>query len=207
MKAILPLLLAAAAALPLAAQSNELAFQFGRTVGEGRRFQFSGLPDRVFDEKNGLAGGIVYNRKLVGGDGASLHLHLPFFLMENRLPDAPGAGVGFRDTSSATLFATPGVQVRFFEPFFLQPFVFAGVGYARVARGNPEDDDRIVFENRGTWGVSAGGGLDLVFGRNFGLRGEIRSLTAGGSDRIVPGLTLNDPSTRWAATGGLVFRF
>ena len=197
-----------ASAVPLSAQSNEISFQFGRTVSEGRRYNFDGFPNNVFKEENGYAGGIAYNRKLAGGDGVALNLHVPAFFFENKGPEGAFAGASFRDTSSATAFITPGVQVRFLQPFFLQPYVFAGVGYARAARIVPDNGlDDIDFENEGTWGVSAGGGVDLVLGRHFGIRGEIRSLTAGGWDRVVPGLTLDDPSTRWAATGGILFRF
>jgi hypothetical protein len=197
-----------AAALPLGAQSNEIALQFGKTVSEGRRFRFDGFPNNVFEEGNGYAAGIAYNRKLAGGGGVALNLHIPVFAFENRAPEGAFNQASFRDSSSATGFITPGAQVRFLEPFFLQPYVFAGVGYARVARLTPRPGlDDVDFENEGTWGVSAGGGVDVVFGRHFGLRGEIRSLTAGGSDRVIPGLTLDDPSTRWAAMGGLIFRF
>jgi hypothetical protein len=202
------LILLGATTIPLAAQSHEIGLQFGRTVSEGRRFSFDGFPNSVFEEDNGYAAGIVYNGKLAGGDGVALNLHVPVFLFENKAPEGAFSGATFRDTSSATAFVTPGVQVRFLQPFFLQPYVFAGVGYARVARIIPEQGlDDIDFENEGTWGVSAGGGIDLVFGDHFGIRGEIRSLTAGGSDRVIPGLTLDDPSTRWAATGGILFRF
>jgi opacity protein-like surface antigen len=208
MRSLFPLFLLAAATLPLSAQSNEIGFQFGKTVSEGRRFRFDGFPNNVFDEGNGYAAGFTYNRKLAGGDGVALNLHAPIFVFENKAPDGSFNQSSFRDSSSATGFITPGLQVRFLQPFFLQPYVFAGVGYARVAELTPRDGiDDISFENRGTWGVSAGGGVDLVFGRHFGLRGEIRSLTAGGRDRVIPGLTLDDPATRWAATGGLIFRF
>lgn len=205
MRRLIPLLLLAA---PLLAQSNELAFQFGRTVSEGRRFQFDGFPNNVFEEDNGYAAGIVYNRKIAGGDGVALNFHLPFFLFENKAPEGSFNQDVFRDTSSATGFVTPGLQIRFLQPFFLQPYVFAGVGYARVAQLTPSNGlDEIEFENEGTWGVSAGGGVDLVLGRHFGVRGEVRSLTAGGSDRVIPGLRLDDPSTPWAATAGVLFRF
>ncbi len=194
--------------MPLAAQSNEIGFQFGRTVSEGRRFQLDGFPNNVFKEGAGYAAGFAYNRRLAGGDGAALNFHLPVFLFENRAPEDGFNSTRFRETSSATAFVTPGVQVRLLQPFFLQPYVFAGVGYARVASLAPRNGSGdIDFENRGTWGVSAGGGVDLLFGRRFGIRGEIRSLTAGGRDRIVPGLTLDDPSTRWSATAGILFRF
>jgi hypothetical protein len=208
MQRLLPLLFLAAAAAPLCAQSNEIGLQYGKTVSEGRRFRFQDFPNNVFEEGNGYAAGVAYNRKLAGGDGVALNLHIPVFLFENKAPEGIFNGATFRDTSSATGFITPGAQVRFLQPFFLQPYVFAGVGYARVARLTPQQGlDDIDFENEGTWGVSAGGGVDVMFGRHFGVRGEIRSLTVGGSDRIVPGLTLDDPATRWAATGGLVFRF
>lgn len=205
MRRLIPLLLLAA---PLLAQSNEIGLQFGRTVSEGRRFQFDGFPNNVFKEDSGYAGGFVYNRKLAGGDGVALNFHLPLFVFENKVPGGAFNQDAFRDTSSATAFVTPGVQIRFLQPFFLQPYVFAGVGYAHVARLTPRNGvDGVDFENQGTWGVSAGGGVDVVFGRHFGVRGEIRSLTAGGRDRVIPGLTLDDPSTRWAATGGVLFRF
>jgi hypothetical protein len=56
--------------------------------------------------------------------------------------------------------------------------------------------------------VSAGGGVDILFGSHFGVRGEVRSLSTGTRQQVIPaGLVLNDPSTRWAATGGIVFRF
>ena len=206
-QALLPLLLTAAA-LPLGAQSNEIGFQFGKTVSEGRRFSFDGFPNSIFEEENGYAAGFTYNRTLLGGDGVALNLHVPVFVFENKVPEGTFNQDAFRDTSSASAFITPGAQVRFLQPFFVQPYVFAGVGYAHVARLVPEDGlDDVDFENEGTWGVSAGGGVDLVFGRHFGVRGEIRSLTAGGSDSIIPGLTLDDPNTRWAATGGVIFRF
>jgi len=210
MRRIIPLLFLVTPlfAQSLSAQSNEIGLQFGRTVSEGRRFQFDGFPNNVFEEDNGYAAGFVYNRKLAGGDGVALNFHLPVFLFENTVPEGTFNQDAFRDSSSASAFVTPGVQVRFLQPFFLQPYVFAGVGYARVARLTPREGfDDIEFENEGTWGVSAGGGVDLVFGRHFGVRGEIRSLTAGGSDRVIPGLRLDDPSTRWAATAGVLLRF
>jgi opacity protein-like surface antigen len=205
MRRLIPLLFLVT---PLLAQSNEIGLQFGKTVSEGRRFRFEGFPNNVLKEGDGYAVGFVYNRKLAGGDGVALNFHLPLFLFENKAPDGSFGQNAFRDTSSATAFLTPGVQIRFLQPFFLQPYVFAGVGYARVARVTPRNGpDDIRFENEGTWGVSTGGGVDFVLGRHFGLRGEIRGLTAGGRDRVIPGLTLDDPSTRWAATGGVLFRF
>ncbi|MEZ5364159.1 MAG: hypothetical protein R2748_17920 [Bryobacterales bacterium] len=195
-------------ALPLCAQTHELGFQFGKAVSEGRRFRFDGFPNNVFKESNGYAAGVAYNGKIAGGDGIALSIHVPVFVFENKVPEGAFNQNAFRDTSSATGFITPGLQVRFLQPFPIQPYVFAGVGYARVARLTPRSGiDDIHFENEGTWGVSAGGGVDVVFGRHFGIRGEIRSLTAGGSDRIVQGLTLDDPATRWAATAGVLFRF
>ena len=87
------------------------------------------------------------------------------------------------------------------------------MGYARTAEVLPEavngslPTSRLMLEDNGTWGVSVGGGVDLMLGEYVGLRGEIRGLTAGGGDQVIPGLTLDEPSTRWSATGGLVFRF
>ena len=205
MRRLIPLLFLVT---PLFAQSNEIAFQFGKTVSEGRRFRFDNFPNSVLKEGDGYAAGFAYNRKLAGGDGAAFSLHIPVFLFENKAPDAAVNQASFSDTSSATGFITPGFQIRLLQPFFLQPYVFAGVGYARVARLTPRNGlDDVRFENDGTWGVSAGGGVDLVFGRNFGIRGELRSLTDGKRDQVIPGLTLDDPSTRWAATAGLLFRF
>ena len=201
------------AATPLLAQSNEVAIQVGRTVFEGRRIDFQGLPGEAFDESNGLAGGIVYNRKLVGGDVASLHFHLPLFAFEDQLPDESRFDQTNLDTSSLSGFITPGVMIRLLEPFPVQPYVFAGVGYARLARVNPVavsgslPTSRLELSDEGTWGVSMGGGLDVMLGKHFGIRGEVRGLTAGGKDNVIPGLTLNEPSTRWAATAGLAFRF
>lgn len=203
----------AVAATPVFSQSNEIALQIGRTVAAGRSFEFSGLPGEVFEEKNGLAGGIVYNRKIVGGEVASLHFHLPLFLLQDRLPDESRFDLSETDTSRVSAFITPGLQIRFLDPFFLQPYVFGGVGYARTAEVSPEavngslPTSRLMLEDNGTWGVSVGGGVDLMLGEYVGLRGEIRGLTAGGGDQVIPGLTLDEPSTRWSATGGLVFRF
>ena len=195
-------------AVPAFSQANEITIQFGKVVGEGRRFSVDALPGQFIPEEAGLAGGIVYNRRIVGGRAASLHFHLPFFAFENtssaaNLPDNP-----LGDTSSLTGFTTPGLQLRLLDSFPLQPYAFAGVGYAYVARIAPDEGLRsLTVDHEGTWGVSAGGGLSVMFNSNFGLRGEIRSLTTGAASRIVPGLTLDDPGTRWAATGGLVFRF
>lgn len=187
------------------AQNNELAFQFGKVFSEGRRIQFESLPGEIFTEDGGFAGGIVYNRRLFGFGFGSFQFHLPFFAFENTFDSD---FLDFDDTSRVSGFITPGAQVRFFDNFPLQPYVFAGVGYARVARISPESEDSFQFENDGTWGVSAGGGLDIMFGRNFGIRGEVRSLSAGSRDQVIPaGILLNDPTTRWGATGGLVFRF
>jgi hypothetical protein len=186
------------------AQSNEIALQFGKVVGEGRRVQFESVPGQVFAEDGGYSGGIVYNRQLFGFGFGTFHFHLPFFAFENKFDnDLIGT-----NTSRVTGFVTPGVQIRLFQDFPLQPYAFAGVGYARVARITPESEDEFRFENDGTWGVSAGGGLDILFGRNFGVRGEIRSLSTGTRQQVIPaGLVLDDPTTRWAATGGIVFRF
>ncbi|MBI1356017.1 MAG: outer membrane beta-barrel protein [Acidobacteria bacterium] len=202
-----------AAAPLLSAQSNELALQIGGVVSEGRRFEFSGLPGNVFKEDGGLAGGVAFNHRLLGGDGLSLHLHVPFFFFQDQLPSESRFDQSTVDTDSYSGFITPGLQVRFLEPFFLQPYIFGGVGYARIARVNPTTlggslpTSRLELENKGTWGASMGGGVDVVLGRHFGVRGEIRGLTSGGRDRVIPGLTLDDPSTRWAATAGFLIRF
>lgn len=198
---------------PALAQRNEISFQIGRTVSEGRSFRFSGLPGAVFEEENGFAGGLVYNRKILGGGGASLHFHLPLFLFQDRLPPDSRFDQTELDTSSASAFVTPGLQIRFLEPFFLQPYVFAGVGYARRARVEPETvggslpTSRVGLTDEGSIGASMGGGVDVMLGSHVGIRGEVRGLAAGGNDRVIPGLTLDEPSTRWAATAGLVLRF
>ena len=77
---------------------------------------------------NGLAGGIVYNRKIVGGEVVSLHFHLPLFLLQDRLPDESRFDLSEADTSRVSAFITPGLQIRFLDPFFLQPYVFGGGG-------------------------------------------------------------------------------
>ena len=197
----------------LLAQSNEIGLQLGRTIHEGRRFEFAGLPQNVFKEDNGWAGGLVYNRKMLGGKGAALNLHVPFFLLQDRIPEPNRFAQSSGDSSKVSGFITPGLQVRFLQPFFLQPYLFGGVGYARVGQvnaapiGGSLPTSRLQLESKGTWGASVGGGLDIMLGRHFGLRGEARGLTSGGRDRVIPGLTLDEPGARWAATAGLVIRF
>jgi hypothetical protein len=196
--------------LPLAgfAQNNEIGLQFGKAIGEGRRITASAVPGRILAEEGEFAGGIVYNRRLLGKKILSLQFQLPVFAFENQTANTGIVGNPFGDTTSATAFVTPGIQVRLLENFPVQPYAFAGVGYARVARLTPNSSlTSARFENEGTWGVSAGAGVDLMFGRHFGIRGEIRSLTVGSSDVVLPGLSLNDPNTRWMGTGGIVFRF
>ena len=200
-------------AAPLAAQSNEIALQIGRTISEGRRFEFNGLPGNVFKESNSLAGGFIYNRRLAGSNLISLHLHLPYFYYRDRLPDDSRFNQTGLNTSVTSTFITPGAQVRFLEPFFIQPYLFAGVGYARVGRLTTSvvtgslPTSRLELERERTWGTTIGGGVDVMLGGPFGLRGEVRGLNAGGADQIISGLQLDAPSTRWAATGGILIRF
>lgn len=197
--------------LPLQAQdlpANEIALQFGGVVGQGRFFTSQALPGRTLSQDGGLAGGIAFNHRMVGGGRAALYFHLPFFAYQNRFPATSIFGNSVSGDSSWTGFVTPGVMLRFFESHPIQPYVFGGVGYAQVAQLVPNQGlDSVQFNNNGTWGVSSGGGLDIMFTRHFGVRGEGRALTTGSSGVIVPGLTLTDSNTRFAATGGLVFRW
>lgn len=188
--------------------ANEISIQFGGVFGEGRVFRAEELPAVPFEEDNGYAGGIVYNRRIVGSDYMSLHFHLPVFFYENEFNGTTISGTTFNGSSSVTGFVTPGLLVQFLEGYAVQPYGFAGVGYAHVARLTPDEGlDSVDFANEGTWGVSAGGGLDVLFTEHFGIRGEVRSLSTGSDNGDIPGLEFSDPATRWGATGGLIFRW
>lgn len=168
-------------------------------------------------ENNGYAAGIVYGRKLAGGEKAALWLQIPVFAVQAR---TPGVDV-FDNTTGVAGFLTPDAQVKLFPRSRVSPYGFFGAGYARVVDvgiGSLSPFRSRVFDN-GTWALTYGGGVDVKVVRWFGIRGEVRGFYTGSNNfPAIPELSsvpLQTPSTAGnldrrntaIATVGLQFRF
>jgi hypothetical protein len=194
------LLLMAVAAAPAKAQSQELTFSLGGIPGQSRGLEGSSSSalisaDRTF--------GINYAHRLTGIGFASLYAEIEFVAIPNRPVSAATAVV---PRNYASLYLTPGVQLKFFPGSRVSPWAAVGGGYAlyqQSAQLSNGQDSSNKFLNRGVFDY--GGGLDYRLFRFIGLRGEVRDFFSGN-----PNLnTTLGSSTQHnvVASGGIILRF
>lgn len=203
-----------AAAMP--AQRNEISFQFGGTLTQRRTIDLPAVVQpfvgaNALEEDNGYAGGLVYRVRLVRIGPAALLAELPIFIVQATNTDLIPliAQPIFGNTSGVSGFVTPGAALRFLPDSRVSPYVFAGVGYARVIEAQLTSTSplRGRFANEGTWAVSYGGGADLRIAGPLSLRGELRNFYTGGVENAIPLPAETRQRNTLLLTGGLAFRF
>jgi hypothetical protein len=132
-----------------------------------------------------------------------LYAEIQFVAIPNRPVSSATAVVPH---SYASLYLTPGVQLKLLSGSRLSPWAAVGGGYAlyeqsaQLSNGQNSSDK---FLNRGVF--EYGGGLDYRLFRFIGLRGEVRDFFSGN-----PNLnTKLSSSTQHniVATGGIILRF
>lgn len=175
------------------AQTNELAFSLGGIPALSR----SGL-----ELGPGVALGINYGRRLVGGRKAALYGELEFAANPQRV--VTGNSGATHDV--ATLYVTPGLRLKLLPNSIVSPFVAVGGGWARYEQsftrvdGGPNAAPREL--DRGAF--DAAGGLDVRVWRFLGVRGEIRDFYTGSPAYNAP---IAGGQNNLVATASLVLRW
>jgi hypothetical protein len=175
---VLPVLLVASGAL---AQINQVSLTVGRAFVSTQTIQNCPYTNCSihFGNEESIAGN--YGRLLVTHKIFGIYAELPvamYFRMdlntfENQIPKDIGA-----------LFITPSVRVNFFSGDSVTPWLSVGGGYGRF-RQAPE----LLFggPNPGPGGTNTGvfqfgGGLDVWFWHDWGMRVEARDFYSGAPD-------------------------
>ena len=155
------------------------------------------------DLGSGLALGANYGVRLRSGEHAALYGE--FHFLANGLRDISSANRGvIRDV--ATLYATPGIRVKFLPSRAFSPYVAIGGGYALYEQshnrldGQPNPASR--FTHRGAF--MYGGGVDSKLWRFIGLRAEVRDFYSGSPSYNVPSIRGGQHNV--TVGGGLVVR-
>jgi hypothetical protein len=159
----------ALAVVPAArAQKHEIGLTLGNLFGASRTSPAGNL--RL---GSGAGWQANYGYRLAGGSKAALYGEFHFLangLREIRSSNSSAT----RDV--ATLYATPGIRVKFTPDARMSPYAAVGGGYGLYEQslfqlnGQPNSAPR--FTHRGV--VAFGGGLDFKLWRWLGARGEIR---------------------------------
>jgi hypothetical protein len=194
------LFIAATAAVPTRAQNQEVTFSLGGIPGQSRGLQGSSGSANISADR---AFGINYAHRLAGTGIAALYAEVQFVAIPNRPVTSASAVV---PQNYASLYLTPGVQLKFFPSSRLSPWAAVGGGYAlyqQSAQLSDGQDSSNKFVNRGVFDY--GGGLDYRLLSFIGLRGEVRDFLSGN-----PNLnTALSSSTQHnvVASGGIILRF
>jgi opacity protein-like surface antigen len=195
-------MLAAAAllALPARGQNNEIgltlgAFLPGDKTSGGNRAELGSGPAFQFN----------YGRRVAGGATAAIYLEV--HVLANPLRDI-SSNVRTASRDVATLYALPGVRVKFASRSRFAPYVAAGGGYALYEQSRNSLDGAVNtaprFRHRGAFGY--GGGIDVFpIWKFFGARMEVRNFYTGLPAYNVNGLAGGQNNV--AAGGGFVLQF
>jgi hypothetical protein len=108
----------------------------------------------------------------------------------------------FYDASTDGSVLTIMTNVRLSLPLGpIQPYIVGGIGLIKPhASNNPFQ----VFTSKSAFGTDMGGGLTIMFGQGFGVRGDIRRFNATSLTLLVfSGATVDF----WRASVGLTFRY
>jgi opacity protein-like surface antigen len=166
------------------AQKHQVGLTLGNLFGASRSSPLGGLS---------LGGGpgwqANYGYRLTGGPRAALYGEFHFLANGLREIESPNRAAT-RDV--ATLYATPGVRLKFRPEARLAPYVAAGAGYGlyeqSLFRIDGQSNPAPRFTHRGV--VVFGGGVDFRVWRWLGARWEVRDFYSG------------NPSYNAAVSGG-----
>jgi hypothetical protein len=194
------LLLMAVTVVPAKAQNQELTFSLGGIPGQGRGLQGSSGSAQISADR---AFGINYAHRLTGTSFAALYAEIQFVAIPNRPVSAATAVV---PQDYASLYLTPGVQLKFFPGSRLSPWAAVGGGYALYQQSallSNGQDSSSKYLNRGVF--EYGGGLDYRLFRFIGLRGEVRDFFSGNPNLNTP--LSSSTQHNVVASGGIILRF
>jgi hypothetical protein len=108
----------------------------------------------------------------------------------------------FYDTSTDNSVLTIMTNVRLSLPLGpIQPYLVGGIGLIKPhASNNPFQ----VFTSKSAFGTDMGGGLTIMLGQGFGVRGDIRRFNAQGVTLVIFSGAKAD---FWRASAGITFKY
>jgi hypothetical protein len=108
----------------------------------------------------------------------------------------------FYDSSTDNSVLTIMTNVRLSLPLGpIQPYLVGGIGLIKPhASNNPFQ----VFTSKSAFGTDMGGGLTIMLGQGFGVRGDIRRFNAQGVTLVIFSGAKAD---FWRASAGLTFKY
>ncbi|HBY59842.1 MAG TPA: hypothetical protein DEH78_08450 [Solibacterales bacterium] len=198
-KTTIAVLLAAAAHAQDAAPRHELGLTLGTLRGGDR-----GTGAAALQLGSGTALQANYGVRVAGGSAAALYAEFHFLASPQRLVSSANAALT-RDV--ATIYATPGLRVKFAPKARVSPYAVIGAGYALYEHslltlgGQPNGAPRLT--HRGT--AMFGGGVDVGVWRWLAIRGEVRDFYSGSPSYNTPAIRGGQHNV--VAGGGFVLRF
>ena len=182
----------------LVAQKNEVGLALGGLVPQDR----GRVPNKI-----SLSGGVSYRanyaHRVIGGRTA-LYGEVHFLANPQRVVGSVNPAAT-RDV--ATLYVTPGVQVKFAAGSALSPYVALGGGAAWYQQSLFRIDGGTNRAPRNLYrgALDFGGGADAKFWRWIGLRAEIRDFYTRSPAYNIPAVTVRQHNV--VAGGGFVLKW
>jgi hypothetical protein len=198
------LIFSLAAAYPVAAQSvtsNEGSREFGVSIGE----LSSGAPNAAagsLDLNAGIAVELSYAKKIRELGFGSLFWEVDGLV--GPLRRVSGTPVTATHTISS-IYAAPGLRLRFTPKEPVSPWLAAGAGYAFYGADNTAiGGGPAAGGAKHTYVIDFGGGVDYALGKSYVLRGEARGFYTGSPKFGTP---TDNGLFNFVVSGGLVWRF
>ena len=182
-------------------QSQELTFSLGGISGQTRTLR--GSPAGTAQIAADRTLGVNYGHHLAGTRVAALYSEIEFVAIPNRAVTSTTAVVA---QNYASLYVTPGVQLKLFPRRRFSPWGAIGGGYALYQESNQLSNGQNTtnkFLNRGVFDY--GGGVDYRVFRLIGLRGEVRDFLSGNPNLNTGPISSTQHNV--VASGGIVLHF
>lgn len=187
--------------MPLTAQRQEVGLLLGGVLSQSRTSQ-----DGKVDLSTGTALQANYAFRFFGGEDSKVAVLGEFHFLAN--PQRTIASTNTAATRDiATLFATPGIRVKFLPGGPVSPYFAVGGGYALYEQstlqidGAPNPAPRTI----GRGAFMLGGGADFKLWRFIGLRGEIRDFYTGSPAYNIASIRGGQHNV--VVSGGIVMKF
>jgi len=178
---------------------HELAFELGGFAPLSRS-----ASQQSVDLSSGVALQANYAHLIVGGRSAALYADVHLLANPQRTVTSDQQ-LATRDV--ATLFATPGIRLKFRPTSRVSPYLAAGGGLAwfehstKLLNGSPNPVGRELL--RGAFDF--GGGVDIPVWRFVAMRGEVRDFYTGSPNYNLP--AIHGGQNNVVAGGGFVIRW
>jgi opacity protein-like surface antigen len=192
------------AAYPVAAQSvtsNEGSREVAVSIGE----LSSGAPNAAagsLDLNAGIALQLSFAQKIRELSFGSLYWEVDSLVGPLRRVDGTPASATHTVRS---IYAMPGLRLRFTPKEPVSPWLAAGAGYAFYNSDNTAiDGGPAAGGSKSTYAIDFGGGVDYAFGKSYVLRGEARGFYTGSPNFGTP---TDNGLFNFVVSGGLVWRF